>query len=84
MSFASAGTSILKNAVHTPHLEHAVAASMRLVFLGPPGVGKGTYASLLCKQWGLQHISTGDALRAEMKSGSPLGKRVQVSQKTDR
>lgn len=44
----------------------AAAASCRLVFLGGPGVGKGTYASLLSKRLGIPHISTGDLVRAEL------------------
>eukprot|EP00923_Selenidium_pygospionis_P057108 GHVN01099717.1.p1 GENE.GHVN01099717.1~~GHVN01099717.1.p1 ORF type:complete len:249 (+),score=49.23 GHVN01099717.1:88-834(+) len=44
-----------------------------LLFLGAPGVGKGTYATRLAKKWGIPHISTGDMIRAEIKSGSELG-----------
>ena len=46
---------------------------MILVFLGPPGVGKGTQAALLCRAQGLRHVSTGDLLREAVKSGSELG-----------
>lgn len=46
---------------------------MRLVFMGPPGVGKGTYATAVSKEFGIPHISTGDMIREEMKSGSELG-----------
>ncbi|MCD4781434.1 MAG: adenylate kinase [Candidatus Omnitrophica bacterium] len=46
---------------------------MKLVLLGPPGVGKGTLAVALKDQLGLNHISTGDILRAEMKANTPLG-----------
>jgi len=49
---------------------------MQFVFLGPPGVGKGTYASRAGPQLGIPHISTGDIFRAEVKSGSELGNRV--------
>ncbi|MCS7104050.1 MAG: adenylate kinase [Thermofilaceae archaeon] len=46
---------------------------MRLVFMGPPGVGKGTYATAVSREFGIPHISTGDMIREEMKSGSELG-----------
>ena len=49
---------------------------MRLVFLGPPGAGKGTQAVRLAAEWGVPHISTGDILRAAAASGTPLGGQV--------
>ena len=45
----------------------------KLLFLGPPGAGKGTQANLFCKKYGLDHLSTGDLLRDEVSSGSVLG-----------
>lgn len=48
------------------------------VFLGCPGVGKGTFASRLCKVLGVPHIATGDLLREELASGSSLSKQVTV------
>ena len=45
----------------------------KLLFLGPPGAGKGTQANLFCKKFGLVHLSTGDLLRDEVSSGSVLG-----------
>tara|TARA_Y100001968_G_C19027358_1_gene558147 strand:- start:15 stop:563 length:549 start_codon:yes stop_codon:yes gene_type:complete len=45
----------------------------KLLFLGPPGAGKGTQAKLYCKKFGLEHLSTGDLLRDEVASGSELG-----------
>lgn len=49
---------------------------MRLVLLGPPGAGKGTHAQVLCKQYGLAHISTGDMLREALRAATPLGLRA--------
>ena len=46
----------------------------KLIFLGPPGAGKGTMAEKLVSDYPLDHIATGDILRAEMRSGSQLGK----------
>ncbi len=46
---------------------------MRLVFLGPPGAGKGTYSSRVGKLKGFAHISTGDILRSEVKNSTELG-----------
>lgn len=46
---------------------------MRLVLLGAPGSGKGTQAKLLTERYRVPQISTGDLLRAAVKSGTPLG-----------
>ena len=46
---------------------------MNLVFLGPPGAGKGTAASQVSKRLGVCHISTGDMFRAAIKNGTPVG-----------
>ena len=45
-----------------------------IVIFGAPGSGKGTQSDLLIEHYGLQHISTGDVLRAEIKKGTELGK----------
>ena len=49
-----------------------------LVLFGAPGVGKGTHAGILAEKYNLLHLSTGDMLRAEIQSGSPLGERVRA------
>ena len=45
----------------------------RLLFLGPPGAGKGTQAQRICSSCGLIHLSTGDLLRSEVAANSALG-----------
>ncbi len=49
---------------------------MRVIFLGPPGSGKGTQAKLLCERNGLVSIGTGDMLRAEIQTRTALGERA--------
>ncbi len=49
----------------------------RVVFLGPPGVGKGTQAATLAKELGVPHLSTGDLLRAAVAARTPLGLEAQ-------
>ncbi len=49
---------------------------MRLLIVGPPGAGKGTQATLLAAHYGIPTISTGDIFRANIASGTPLGKQV--------
>lgn len=51
---------------------------MNLVFLGPPGAGKGTMASRLAEEWGIPHISTGDIFRAAVNNQTELGKQVKA------
>ena len=47
---------------------------LNVVSFGAPGSGKGTQSELIIKEYGLDHISTGDVLRAEMKGETELGK----------
>jgi len=49
---------------------------VRLILLGPPGVGKGTQASAIVKKYNIPHISTGDIFRANIKEGTELGKKA--------
>ncbi len=49
---------------------------MRIVIMGAPGSGKGTQAALIVKELGLDHISTGDLLRAAVAAGTELGKKA--------
>jgi len=51
----------------------AVATPVRLVFLGPPGAGKGTQARELARAHGVPQVATGDMLREAVSAGTPLG-----------
>ena len=49
-----------------------------LVLLGPPGAGKGTQAAILAGELGVLHLASGDLFRAEIRSGSPLGRQART------
>lgn len=49
---------------------------MNVILYGPPGVGKGTQAVLLCQRRGYKHLSTGELLRAAIRSYTPLGQQI--------
>jgi adenylate kinase len=50
---------------------------VRLIFLGPPGAGKGTQARALAETWAIPQIATGEMLRAAVAAGTPLGREAQ-------
>mgnify|MGYP006295118147 CR=1 FL=1 len=49
---------------------------MRLVFMGPPGAGKGTQAKQTAERYGIPHVSSGDIFRAEISNETDLGKEI--------
>nr|XP_027195142.1 adenylate kinase-like [Dermatophagoides pteronyssinus] len=54
----------------------SMAGRLNTIFLGPPGAGKGTQAQMVKQRYGVCQLATGDMLRAEIASGSELGKKV--------
>ena len=50
----------------------------RLLFLGPPGAGKGTQAKLLARALGVPHVSTGEMLRSAVAAGTDLGRQAEA------
>ena len=51
---------------------------LNIILCGAPGSGKGTQSAFIVEKYGLQHLSTGDVLRAEIASGSELGKKIEA------
>lgn len=49
---------------------------MNIIALGAPGVGKGTYTTMMAEEFHLPHISTGDMFRENMKNNTPVGKKA--------
>jgi adenylate kinase len=50
---------------------------VRLLLLAPPGAGKGTQGTRIAEHYGIEHVASGDMLRAEVASGTPLGQEAQ-------
>ena len=51
---------------------------MRLLFIGPPGAGKGTQASRVAERLGIPHVSTGEMFRHHVSNGTELGRKVEA------
>lgn len=51
---------------------------MRLLFIGPPGAGKGTQASRVAERLGIPHVSTGEMFRHHVSTGTELGQKVEA------
>jgi len=51
---------------------------VRLVFLGPPGAGKGTQARELAREWSVPQVATGDMLREAVSNGTPIGREAKT------
>lgn len=49
---------------------------LNIILCGAPGSGKGTQSDFIVEKYGLNHLSTGEVLRAEIKAGTPLGKEI--------
>lgn len=49
---------------------------LNIILCGAPGGGKGTQSQFIVNKYGLKHLSTGEVLRAEIKSGTALGKEI--------
>jgi adenylate kinase len=60
---------------------HALGGEVRLLMVAAPGGGKGTQGQRLAAKYGIQHVSSGDVLRAEVQAGTPLGREVAAYQR---
>ncbi|KAL8154260.1 hypothetical protein V2J09_012020 [Rumex salicifolius] len=75
-SLASAATPSIWRAFASSALPDRSKRNIQWVFLGCPGVGKGTYASRLSSLLGVPHIATGDLVRNELSSSGPLSQQL--------
>lgn len=69
-------SSLLSRSSATSRCDRPADRNVQWVFLGCPGVGKGTYASRLSSLLGVPHIATGDLVREELSSSGPLASQV--------
>ncbi|CAA0842887.1 Adenylate kinase 1- chloroplastic, partial [Striga hermonthica] len=76
LSNAAAAADELRSQPSPPPRADPKRRSFQWVFLGCPGVGKGTYASRLSALLGVPHIATGDLVREELSSSGPLSKQL--------
>ncbi|KAL1541242.1 adenylate kinase [Salvia divinorum] len=75
-SLSSAAATEFKPQPSPPRVDPK-ARNVQWVFLGCPGVGKGTYASRLSVLLGVPHIATGDLVREELNSSGPMSKQLE-------
>ncbi len=59
------------------HQMNELAQALKIVMFGPPGSGKGTYASRMREKLNVPHISTGDLVREEIKYRTSVGRRIE-------
>jgi adenylate kinase len=63
----------MKMSGSAPDARPSAKLDRAVIFLGPPGAGKGTQAQELARKYGVPHLSTGDMLRENIAKGTPLG-----------
>jgi adenylate kinase len=62
-------------------LNAALEATLRLLLIGAPGSGKGTQGKALASCYDIEHISSGEVLRTEVRAGTPVGREVAAFQR---